>query len=118
MTLLPNAVRPSLLLTVLVVGGCASLTVREHFSRYGMPRAALDLDCPREKLELVQVDQPLDQPLWSGGTLVGVKGCSRRGVYVSLDNGTWILNSASTHGSADSAGATSPPNAKRAAAKK
>jgi len=28
--------------------------------------------------------------------LLGVKGCSRRGVYVSLDNGTWLLNSAST----------------------
>jgi hypothetical protein len=98
-----------------ILGGCASLTVREHFTRYGLPRASLDLDCPREKIELVQVDQPLDQPLYSGGTLVGVKGCSRRGVYVSLDNGTWLLNSASTGNQGGSSGSA---NAKKPSAKK
>jgi len=59
-----------LCLFVAIWGGCASLTVREHFTRYGLPRASLDLDCPREKIELVQVDQPLDQPLYSGGVAI------------------------------------------------
>ena len=108
-----NILRLSLLLGIMV--GCASLTVREHFTRFGMPRAALDLDCPREKIELVQVDQPLDQPLYSGGTLVGVKGCSRRGVYVALDNGTWLLNSAST---GNQGGSTASASAKKSGVKK
>lgn len=108
-----NIFRSALLIASL--GGCASLTVREHFTRYGLPRAALELDCPREKIEIVQVDQSLDQPLYSGGTLVGVKGCSRRGVYVSLDNGTWLLNSVST---GNQGGSPAPANAKKSRSKK
>jgi len=53
-------------------------------------RAAIDLDCPREKIELIEVDAPLDKPLMSGGTLVAASGCKRKGVYVPTDRGTWI----------------------------
>lgn len=56
-------------------------------------RAAFDMGCPAEKLQLTILD------VMQGGTMgdavrqIGVTGCEHKGVYVLASNGAWVLNS-------------------------
>jgi hypothetical protein len=71
-------------------------TVRQGFTEDAFEkvksRATFDLECPKEKLELVV----LGTGLALGGdvpTQIGVSGCSHKAVYVSTSLG-WVMNNA------------------------
>jgi hypothetical protein len=73
---------------MLLVTGCAS-SIRENFQKNGLSRAAHDMECSREALELVARTQPLEDSAHAG-SLVGVEGCGQRVVYELTDAG-WVV---------------------------
>jgi hypothetical protein len=56
-------------------------------------RAALDLECPREKLETAVIDAAQEGG-WGPSTArqIGVSGCGHEAVYVRMPDGTWVMN--------------------------
>jgi hypothetical protein len=52
------------------------------------------MKCPKEKLELVQLNKPLDERN-ELDTQVGVKGCGTQVVYVFVMGGGWVANTSS-----------------------
>jgi len=56
-----------------------------------MTRAAFELDCPWQSLEIVDL-MPND-PIWAGSQL-GVRGCGRRAVYLWDGEHNWMANTA------------------------
>ena len=75
----------------LLASGCGS-TIAESFRRRGLDRAAFELQCPPEQVELTGLGTPLDSKA-KRGSQVGVSGCGRRLVYVFMERSGWILNS-------------------------
>ena len=79
---------------------CASMTrptVRKLFTEHGLDRAVFEMQCPKEKVELVRLNVPLDEPV-AGGAQVGVTGCGKQVVYVFSPQAGWIANTASVTG--------------------
>jgi hypothetical protein len=83
-------VRGALLVAALVVslGSAATPATRDQL----LARAAFDLDCDRNKIVVVQIDDQTN----------GVRGCGKRATYVETCDGpkqnentscTWVLNS-------------------------
>ncbi|TGK32617.1 hypothetical protein EHQ12_18610 [Leptospira gomenensis] len=72
--------------TFLFLTGCVIVGSKNHFVRgTGLDRASFDFDCPRERIEVVEV---------GGG--VGVIACGKKGAYIySPSSRAWILNSPS-----------------------
>lgn len=76
----------------LIVGGfaCAGFTAtmapqsKQGFLKDGLPKAAFDLNCDQEKLEVTQL----------GDSAMGVRGCGKSGRYQYVLNVGWVLNSA------------------------
>ncbi len=56
---------------------------RGHFMETGLSKASFDMNCPAEKLEVVQLAQ---------GS-VGVRGCDKQARYEVASTGAWVLNS-------------------------
>ena len=85
-------------MSVVALGGaCASMTrpsVRAAFNQMGLARAAFELECPKEQLQLAPLNPPLVEPLVSGAQ-VGVTGCAKKTVYVYTNQGGWVANTAS-----------------------
>jgi hypothetical protein len=84
-------------LFTLIGAGCAGATGDQLTSR-----AAFDLNCPRDQISVIEID---DQTR-------GVRGCGQQNTYVESCNGvksgigtqcTWVLNSDSTEKKTDSA---------------
>ena len=69
-------------------------SVRTLFNEKGIDRAAFELQCPKQHLELVPLSPPLDEPIYSGAQ-VGVTGCGKKTVYVYTNAGGWVANAAS-----------------------
>jgi hypothetical protein len=74
------------------LAGCFMMTVRTSFSRYSADRAAFELQCPIDQLEIVGLNRSLDDPA-AAGSQVGVTGCGKRAVYVLVAGAGWVLNS-------------------------
>ena len=55
------------------------------------------MHCPKEQVELVPLNTPLDDGLRSGSQ-VGVKGCGKQVVYVFTNEAGWVANTASVSG--------------------
>jgi hypothetical protein len=95
----PRLARLALLPFALLLSSCATIqsggfTVREGFTEDAFEkvkgRATFDLDCPKEKLELVV----LGTGLALGGdvpTQIGASGCGHKAVYVMTPSG-WLMN--------------------------
>lgn len=81
------------LATLLV--GC--VTVGESFRRHGLDRAAFEMQCPKDQLEMVALNRSLGSAAFTGSQ-VGVRGCGRQMVYVATEAG-WIANSQSWNAS-------------------
>ena len=78
-------------LVMLSMTACAP-TVRQDFAANALPRAAFELQCPKEKIELVELTPPLDSGIQAGAQ-VGVTGCGKRLVYVLSVGAGWVANS-------------------------
>lgn len=75
--------------------GCAAMrnpTVRTSFTKDVLPRASFEMQCPKEQIEIVQLNTPLDD-YTGGGAQVGAKGCGKQVVYVYGPAG-WVANTA------------------------
>ena len=81
-------------LGVAILCGCAP-TIRQVFVEHGLDRAAFEMHCSKNELEMVPLDPPLDHRMVSGAH-VGVKGCGKQSVYVYTNQAGWVLNSVST----------------------
>ncbi len=77
-------------LSLLVVWGCGA-TVRQSFTENALERAAFELKCPREVIEIVPLNRGLDSRN-EQETQVGVKGCGKQAVYVYMAGAGWIGN--------------------------
>ena len=79
---------PVLLSTLaLVLGGCASFG--QHKSSAVRTRAAFDLSCPQDKLQVT----PLSNEAMDRATY-GVTGCGKKASYVYVPGAGAVLNSA------------------------
>jgi hypothetical protein len=75
------------LVCVMVLSGCVTVTAESHFRRHGLSRAVFDLRCPAEELEAHVLSRGSDFDI--GGAQVGVRGCGRQVVYVLSRDATW-----------------------------
>jgi len=87
-----------LVLAVAILGVPACATVGERFRDGGLDRAAFELQCPREQLQVTGLNRTLDQaiPEEKGlrGTQIGVTGCGKRAVYIYSAGAGWVANTA------------------------
>jgi hypothetical protein len=74
--------------------GCAP-TIGQHFRERAIERVAFETKCPRDQIELVPLDLPLDHPMRSGVHL-GVKACGQQAVYVFTNQLGWVVNTESS----------------------
>ncbi|MBS2026340.1 MAG: hypothetical protein JST54_00430 [Deltaproteobacteria bacterium] len=96
-------------LTLLALPGCFSSEAIsrdrvDDFRDRMMTRAAFELDCPWQSLEIVDL-MPND-PIWAGSQL-GVRGCGRRAVYLWDGEHNWMANTAAIEWSPE--GVSAPP---------
>jgi hypothetical protein len=77
-------------LCVPAIAGC--ITVGESFRRHGLNRAAFEMQCPPEYLQIVGLNRPLDATSVAGSQ-VGVTGCGKRMVFVVTKAAGWVANS-------------------------
>jgi hypothetical protein len=57
------------------------------------------MKCPKEQIELVPLDVPLDRSM-AAGVHLGIKGCETQAVYVFTNQTGWVVDTArSTPGS-------------------
>ena len=85
-------------LSAAAVSACGAGTVRQHFTENALDRAAFEMHCPKDQIQLVQLGRALDSSMVSG-IQVGVQGCGRQAVYVFANETGWVLNSATGGGS-------------------
>ena len=69
----------SFIVITAIAAGCAGTTTQ--FRSQGLDRAAFELQCPSDQLQVVELSD----------AQVGVSGCGKRAVYVNLGGG-WINN--------------------------
>ena len=85
-----SAIQVALALSFVAAAGCGA-TVRESFASNALERAAFELKCPREIIEIVPLNRGLDDRN-EHETQVGVKGCGKQAVYVYARGMGWIAN--------------------------
>ena len=68
-------------------------TIGESFTEHALDRAAFEMRCPKDQLQIKALGSDLDD-VAEAGKQVGVSGCGKRLVYVKTPSG-WILNSQS-----------------------
>lgn len=75
----------STLVALLLSSGCAPIHVglKDSFMKHGLPKAAFDMDCPKQQLEVTEI----------GARSMGVRGCGKKQRYQYVDNVGWILES-------------------------
>jgi hypothetical protein len=61
------------------------------FRDQGLERAAFELDCPKEKIEIEVVDRSMG--LGCEGSVVRVTGCDRRSTYTCQSDQEWVSTS-------------------------
>lgn len=77
--------------TFAMTGCFLRYTLRQSIDDKLMERAAFEMDCPRDQLEVVPLNHDLDG-LAFFGSQVGMKGCGKKGVYVLAEGEGWVLN--------------------------
>jgi len=80
----------ALALSFMAVSGCGA-TVRQSFAENALERAAFELKCPKELIELVPLNRGLDDRN-EPETQVGVRGCGKQAMYVYMKGAGWIAN--------------------------
>jgi hypothetical protein len=55
---------------------------KANFMERGLPKAVFDMNCDKEKLEVVDL----------GYGAMGVRGCGKQGRYVYARGAGWVLN--------------------------
>lgn len=85
-----------LLVTLCLVAGCGVSP-----SDQLRARSAFDLGCPKEQLQLADLDGKGGVVLGGEATdyakTVGVSGCGKQATYVKLPDGTWAKNAETTN---------------------
>ena len=71
------------------LSGCVISASREGFMSSQLKRAAFDLNCPVEKVEVVELEPG------AYTSVMGVKGCDRRVTYEYVQRIGWIAQTAS-----------------------
>jgi hypothetical protein len=72
------------ILALVFVSGCMIAGSKSHFMSAGAQKAAFDMHCSQDKLEIVEL----------GGGSMGVRGCGKQGRYEWVNGAGWVLNSA------------------------
>ena len=91
-----NVTRLALTVTCAQLVACAApMTVGESFRQYALDRAAFEMQCPKQNVEMVQLNRPLTDPAYAGSQ-VGARGCGKQAVYVLSYGAGWVLNSESS----------------------
>lgn len=67
---------------VALSSGCTSIGSKEHFMQKGVQKAAFDMQCEKEKLEVTEL----------GRGSMGVRGCGKQGRYEYVHGAGWVLN--------------------------
>ncbi len=73
-----------LALAALGTAGCVIPGSKESFMEHGVSKAAFDMQCAEDKLEVVAL----------GESSMGVRGCGKQGRYQYVNGAGWVLNSA------------------------
>jgi hypothetical protein len=84
----------SILTIIAAMTGCVSIAdmEKESFDKV-YPRASFDMDCSKDKLDLIIINA--NQQGYP--ETIGVRGCDKKAVYVRPDRQTnWVLNSDAT----------------------
>jgi hypothetical protein len=90
----------TLVTTLAAVSSCA--TPIEQFRKDSLSRAAFELNCPAEKLEVTQVSGTSaigtlnkigSWGMGGGGESVAVSGCNQRALYTRTSLGDWTKSS-------------------------
>lgn len=63
------------------------MTTEQHFRQNGLNKASFDMDCPKEKLQIVVLGE-----LSHGNGQVGVIGCNKKASYVAVQGTGWVNN--------------------------
>jgi hypothetical protein len=84
----------ALVFGLMSLAGAGCLTVGDSFQRYGLNRAAFEMQCPAQQLQIVGLNRPLHAAAYAGSQ-VGVTGCGKRMVFVNTEAAGWVANSAS-----------------------
>jgi hypothetical protein len=80
----------ALALSSMAALGCGA-TVRQSFADKALERAAFELKCPKQLIELIPLNRGLDDRN-EQETQVGVRGCGRQTVYVYMKGAGWMSN--------------------------
>jgi len=76
------------LVLVLAVAACGAThhrkTMVDDFTKNGLPKAAFDLGCPSEQLEVTQLTDDAES--------VGVRGCGRQARYEYVLSTGWVVD--------------------------
>lgn len=79
-----------------LLGAC--VTAESSFREKALARAAFDLSCPQEQLQIAVLFR--NDGLGCAGSQVGVTGCSKKATYVCTASQDWLMNTASNTTSA------------------
>ena len=79
-----------LLLALPLLHGCAGVTAESSFHDKALTRAAFELSCPAEKLQISVLER--HDGLGCAGSQVGVEGCGKKAIYVCSRSQEWINN--------------------------
>lgn len=72
---------------------CATpMTVGQSFKQFALEPAAFEMQCPKQDIEVLQLNRPLTDPAYAG-TKVGVRGCGKQAVYVLSYGAGWVTDS-------------------------
>lgn len=66
------------------MSACTFAGSKSHFMDAGLPKAAFDMHCPQDKIEVTAL----------GHGSMGVRGCGKQGRYEFVAGAGWVLNSA------------------------
>lgn len=81
-------------------GGCFLASSKQGFEATEMKRAAFDLGCPVEQVQVTELVSgavpvtPDEVAKGGNGTVIGVSGCGRRATYKYVQSAGWVNQSA------------------------
>jgi len=77
----------------LTLPGCfARVTAEGSFHDSGLARAAFELECPKDQIQVVVLHR--NDGFGCAGSSVGVTGCGKKAVYVCSRDQTWLGDTA------------------------
>ena len=85
-------------------------TIGDSFRENGLQRAAFEMQCPKDKIEVSGLNYPLEHSA-EFGAQVGAQGCGKQTVYVMVLGAGWLANSASSSQPTEAPSAALGPSA-------